>query len=104
MFSKIQTAGLVTALAAGCGAPEAPLVVAPTEYIAVSDNQGNRRVIPIEELAHAGAADAPIQVLAIDRQSNETQWAPLAEVFGQPPASARYIPLTHSDPAELPTQ
>jgi len=80
---------------AGCGQSHPPVDTADEVYLTVADAAGNEWLVPPGDLVHGKAESSEIQkVLAIDRRTGAQCWVSVADLLRDPPAAARYLPVT----------
>jgi hypothetical protein len=86
---------VVCVILAGCGQSHAPVATTDEVYLTVADAAGNEWFVPPGDLVNSGPDGSAIQkVLAIDRRTGAQCWVSVPELTRDPPASARYIPVT----------
>ena len=80
---------------AGCGQSHPPVDTADEVYLTVADAAGNEWFVPPGDLVNGGSDGSAIQkVLAIDRRTGAQCWVSVADLLRDPPATARYLPVT----------
>jgi hypothetical protein len=80
---------------AGCGQSHPPVATSEEVYVTVADAAGNEWLVSPGDLVHSGSENSDIQkVLAIDRRTGARCWVSVDDLLRDPPARARYIPVT----------
>jgi hypothetical protein len=86
---------LVCVMFAGCGQSHPPVATADEVYLTVADAAGNEWFVSPGDLVSNGSDGSAIQkVLAIDRRTGAQCWVSVADLLRDPPATARYLPVT----------